>query len=84
MCGCCQAVIVTGYVFGDRAVTGDEGEDIVLCVGGSFGHGSRRELCVWLDAALPVLELNQGLNFILNQLKKNTSLFYCINKHLNI
>lgn len=65
-----QAVIVTGYIFGDCAVTGDEGENIVLCVSGSFGHRSWRELCVRLDAGLTVLELNQGLNFILNQLGK--------------
>lgn len=28
---------------------------------------------MWLDTGLAVLELNQGLNFILNQLWKNTN-----------
>lgn len=64
----CQKVIVTGHISGDCAITGEERENIVLCVCGSFGHRSWRELCVRLDVGLAVLELNQGLNFILNQL----------------
>lgn len=65
-----QVIIVTGHIFWDCTATGEEWKNIVLCVCGSFGHQSWRELCVWLDASLAVLELNQCFNFILNQLEK--------------
>lgn len=65
-----QVIIVTGHIFWDCTATGEEWKNIVLCVCGSFGHRSWRELCVWLDASLAVLELNQCFNFILNQLEK--------------
>lgn len=71
----CQVIAVAGHIFGVYTVTRKERENIVLHVCSTFGNRSRREFCVRVDAGLAVLELNQGFNFILNQLKKSTSLF---------
>lgn len=61
--------LVTRHVSGKRTFTGDDGEDAVFRVRGRFGDGG--ELRLRLTAAgLAVLELNQGLNLILNQLNK--------------
>lgn len=65
-----QVNVVARSVFGERTVTGEGRVNIVLGVCGNFGHGSWRELRVQLDAGLAVLELNQGFDFILNQLEK--------------
>lgn len=75
-----QVNVVAGKVFGEHTVSGEGRVNIVLGVCGHFGHRSWRELRVRLDAGLAVLELNQGFDFILNQLeikvqvlkKKNT------------
>lgn len=66
-----QVNVVTGHIFGDYAVTGERRVNIVLGVCSNFGNWSWRQLCVRLDARLAVLELNQGFNFILNQLEKS-------------
>lgn len=65
-----QVNVVARSVFGERTVTGEGRVNIVLGVCGHFGHGSWRKLRVQLDAGLAVLELNQGFDFILNQLGK--------------
>lgn len=65
-----QVNVVAGNIFGEHTVTGEGRVNIVLGVCGNFGQRSWRELCVQLDAGLAVLELNQGFDFILNQLEK--------------
>lgn len=62
-----KAVIPTGQVYREWGVVGDEGWSILL--GDGDGDRGQRELCVWLATTLAVLELNQGFNFILYQLK---------------
>lgn len=62
--------VVAGNGFGEHLVTKEGRINIVLGVCSNFGHRSWRELCVQLDAGLAVLELNQGFDFILNQLEK--------------